>query len=166
MSVNREHVDVRVRNRTLWIGTDAYPLHTVARVTAAELEPDRMTAVRQYAVTVALWLFPATIVSAVTPDAASVVVTVTALTWFTARTVALGRSLRATRYELRIDTHGRTHRLLVGDNLTTISEIGFRITEAINDPTLEFHVRTETIRSPESRSHPQREEPTDRLNLS
>jgi hypothetical protein len=137
-------IDVRVRDRTLWIGPDDYPLRTVTRVTVSDLAPDRVAVVGQYAITVARWLLPAAVLSAVTPDSAAAVVIVTALVWFTTRTAALARSMRSTAYELKLATVTGPHRILVGDDLATIAEIGFRITEAINDPRLEFSIPART----------------------
>jgi len=163
MSIAREPVEIRASNGTLWIGDNAYPLHTLTRATTAELEPNRKAAVERYAVTVAMGLFPATIVSALTPDIISVLVTTTALTWFAIRTVRLVQFLTATLHELTIETTRGRHRALVSDNPRAVSDLAFRITDAINNPHTEFRTRTQRIANSLSPTKPIREEPPDRI---
>ena len=159
MSIRREPVEVRVSDRTLWIGDQAYPLHAVTRATTGEIPPDRRAAVWHYAVTVASWLFPATIASSVTPKAISALITITALSWFAVRTAHLIAFLRTGLYELTIDTTEGPRRALISPNLTALSRVAFTITDAIHDPATEF--RTQVDRIPEDRpaDPPLREEP-------
>jgi len=56
MSVTHTSSEVRLDNGILWIGTEAYPLHTITRVTAAEVRPERTAAVRNYAIAATSWL--------------------------------------------------------------------------------------------------------------
>lgn len=164
MSIAREPVEIRACNGMLWIGQNAFPLHTLTRATTAELTPDRTAAVRHYAVTVASGLFPATIVSALTPEIVSALITTTALTWFTIRTIRLIQLLRATLHELTIETTRGRHRALVSDNRRAVSDLAFRITDAINNPHTEFRTRAHHIANDHSPTKPIREEPPDRIN--
>lgn len=132
MSVTHTSSEVRLDNGTLWIGTDAYPLHTITRVTAAEVHPERTAAVRNYAITAASWLFPATIASAMAPEAVSALITLTALAWFTLRTTALVRYLRTTQHELVIETTSTKHRVLVSADREPVDELAFRIMDALS----------------------------------
>ncbi|MFC4851919.1 DUF6232 family protein [Actinophytocola glycyrrhizae] len=131
MSTKREHLDVGVDGDTLRAGAKAYPLHTVTRAITTEHAPDRGAAVRRYAVTVALGLIPAAVVSALSPDLVSALVTTTALTWFTARTIRLAKAMNRTRYELAVDTTTGRHRILTTDNPHTAAAIAFEITDAL-----------------------------------
>jgi hypothetical protein len=134
MSITHKPIEVRLDNGTLWIGNDAYPLHTITRAIATEVQPERGAAVRQYAITATSWLFPATIASAVTPKAISALITITALTWFTLRTTNLVRYLRTTQHELIIETGTARHRALVSTDPRTIEDLAFRVTDAIQQP--------------------------------
>jgi Family of unknown function (DUF6232) len=132
MSVTHKPSEVRLDNGTLWIGTDAYPLHTITRVTAAEVHPERTAAVRNYAIAATSWLFPATIASAITPKAVSALITLTALAWFTLRTTTLVQYLRTTQHELIIETTSAKHRALVSVDRKPVEELAFRIMDALS----------------------------------
>ncbi len=132
MSVTHTSSEVRLDNGTLWIGTEAYPLHTITRVTAAEVRPERTAAVRNYAVAATSWLFPATIASAMTPKAVSALITLTALAWFTLRTTTLVKFLRTTQHELIIETTSTKHRALVSVDRKPVEELAFRIMDALD----------------------------------
>jgi hypothetical protein len=135
MSVTHKPIDVRLDNGTLRIGNDAYPLHTITRVTVAEVEPERGAAVRHYAITATSWLFPATIASAMTPKAVSALITITALTWFTLRTTHLITYLRTTRHELVVETKTARHQALVSADRKPIEDLALRIMDALDHPT-------------------------------
>ena len=164
MSIAREPVEIRASNGTLWIGDSARPLHTVTRATTTELRPNHRTAVRHYAITVSVWLFPATIVSVASPDAISALVTITALTWFATRTLHLAKFLRTSLYELRLETTSGRHRVLVTDNAKAASDLAFTITDAVDNPTTEFSTRAEHIPPAHETRRPIREEPPNRIN--
>lgn len=159
MSIARESIDVRLHDGTLWIGSRRYPLHTVTRATTTERDPDRGAAVRHYAITVASWLFPATIVSALSPEVISALVTITALWWFAARTSHLVGFLRTPLYELTLETTGGRHRALVSTDPHALSDLAFTITDAIGDPALEFHTRVDRVAGDHPNIRPIREEP-------
>jgi hypothetical protein len=163
MSIARESIDIRLHDGTLWIGSRRYPLHTITRATTTEHRTDRETAVRQYAVAVSSWLFPAAIVSAVSPQAVSALVTMTVLAWFATRTSQLIRFLRTPLHELTLDTTGGRHRALVGTDPHALSDLAFRITDALNDPAMEFHTQVDRVADAHPDIRPIREEPPDRI---
>ena len=161
MSAMREPIDVRVSNQTLRFGDTSLPLHTVRRATTTELEPDRGLAVRTYAVAVAKWLIPAAFVAAVIPEAVAALVNVGALTVFTVSTATLARRLRLRLHELTVETTTGTHRVLVGTDPRTVAALAFRITDALHDPAVEFHIRTENVDPPLTHTGPRRKTPHD-----
>jgi hypothetical protein len=126
--------EVRLDNHTLWIGGDAYPLHTITRVTTSEHGPDRPTAVRHYAIVATSWLFPATIASTMTPKPVSALITLTALTWFTLRTTSLIRYLRTPQHELVIETTTGRHRALTSTDPTPVEKAALQIMDALQHP--------------------------------
>lgn len=134
MSITHKPVEVRLDNGTLWIGTDAYPLHTITRVTTTEADPERRAAVRNYAIAATSWLFPATLASAVTLKAISALITITALAWFTLRTTTLIKYLSTTQHVLIIETATTRHRALASTDRRPIEDLAFRIMDALNQP--------------------------------
>lgn len=134
MSATHKPVETRLDNGTLWIGADTYPLHTITRVTTAEVTPERGAAVRTYALAATSWLFPATTASAITPKPVSVLITITALTWFTLRTTILVKYLRTTHHELIIETTTRTHRALTSTERKPIEDLALTILDALDQP--------------------------------
>ncbi|MGB3443235.1 MAG: DUF6232 family protein [Actinophytocola sp.] len=131
MSGTREHIDVRISGGVLRVGPLGFPLRTITRATTTEVAPDRLAVVRRYAITVVLGLIPAAAVSAVSPEFVSALVTSAALTWFTARTIRLVRSMKQTRYELVIETATGAHRVLNSDDPHAVAAIAFRVVDAI-----------------------------------
>ena len=165
MSAIREPIDIQVSKQTLRFGDTSLPLHTVRRATTTELEPDRGLAVRTYAIAVAKWLIPAAFVAAVTPEAVAALVNIGALTVFTVSTANLARQLRLRLHELTVETTTGTYRVLVGTDPRTVAALAFRITDAIHDPSLEFHIRTENVEPPDTHTGPRQENQARRINL-
>lgn len=161
MPMTREPIDVRVREGTLRFGATSVPLRTVRRATTTELEPDRRAAVRAYALNVAKWLIPAAVVAFVSSATVEALVNLGALTWFTISTVALAGRLRLTLHALAVETTTGTHRVLLSTDPRAVTEMAFRITDAIQDPTVEFHLHTETIHHPDPRPNPRQEDAAD-----
>lgn len=161
MSTMRAPIDVLVSKQTLRFGGGSLPLHTVRRATTTELEPDRGLAVRTYAVAVAKWLVPAAFVAAVVPAAVAALIDVGALTLFTVSTTTLARHLRLRLHELTVETTTGTYRVLVGTDPRTVAALAFRITDALHDPAVEFHIRTENVEPPATHLRPYRKTPHD-----
>ena len=165
MPITREPITVRVRDHTLHVGDARLPLHTVTRATTTELEHDHKVAVLIYALTVTKWLIPAAIAAAVTPEAISALINLGALVWFTTSTVQLVRLLRLRLHELTVATMTGAHRVLVGTDAGALAEVAFRITDAIRDPALEFHLRAENVRLTDAAPQSPQENPTWHSNL-
>jgi len=53
VSYKREVIDIRVSQRILWVGAEAYPLHNIARAQTIKLVPKRGQAFKA----LALWVF-------------------------------------------------------------------------------------------------------------
>ncbi len=161
MPMTREPIDVRVSEGILRFGARSVPLRTVRRATTTELEPDRRATVRAYALNVAKWLIPAAVVAFVSPEAVEALVNLVALIWFTISTVRLAGHLRLTLHELTVETTTGTHRVLLGTDPRALAEIAFRITDAIQDPTVEFHLHAQTIHHTDTRPNPRAEDAAD-----
>jgi hypothetical protein len=145
MSITREPITVHLSAQVLRFGDRSLPLRAITRATTAEIEPDRRAAVETYALGVAKWLMPTAVVSALVPQGVSALMNVAALVWFAISTARLARHVRLRLHELVVETTTGSHRVLVSTHAEAVTELAFRITDAIHDPALEFRVHGETI---------------------
>ncbi|MGH3876242.1 MAG: DUF6232 family protein [Actinophytocola sp.] len=145
MALKHETVDVRISQRILWFGSEAYPVLNITRTKTLKIEPDRGAAIKKYVFSVLLWVLFAGIVSSVAPTAAVVVVDVVVLAWLVVKTMRLVELLKIVLYELNIETAAGSHRGLVSDRSEVVFEIAGRITDAINNPHAEFQMKVENI---------------------
>jgi hypothetical protein len=145
MALRHESIDVRVSQRILWFGTEAYPLHNITRTNSLKLLPNRSAAIRNYLRAVVPPLFVAALVSAAGQAGATVTVWLAALAWLAYKTVKLADFLKIELYELVIETAAGSHRGLVSNDGDMVSDLAIRITDAINNPAAEFQMRVENI---------------------
>jgi hypothetical protein len=145
MSVRHEAINVRVSQRILWFGSEAYPLHNITRTNQLRLYPNRVLALKRYVIMVVLSLFVAAIVASALPGALGIVAVIGVLAWIAYKTIRLIEFLRLTLYELVVETAAGSHRGLVSDNGNVVADLSFRITDAINNPHAEFEMRVENF---------------------
>lgn len=165
MPITREPITVRVSDRTLHVGAVSLPLHTITRATTTEIDRNHKVTVLIYALTVTKWLIPAAIAAAVTPETIAALINLGALTWFTTSTVQLVRTLRLRLHALTVETTTGAHRVLIDTDAGALAAVAFRITDAVRDPALEFHLRAENVRLADADPSPHRENPTWHSNL-
>lgn len=145
MSLRHESVNIRVSQRILWFGAEAYPLHNITRTNTLTLEPKRGAAIRRYAKSVVLWLLATVVVWTVVPTTVAVLVLLAVLAWIVIKTIRLIAFLNLILYELVVETAAGSHRALLSADGKVVSDLSFRITDAINNPLAEFQMRVENI---------------------
>jgi Family of unknown function (DUF6232) len=145
MSVKREAIDVRVSQRILWFGSEAYPLHNITRTNTLMLVPNRGAAIRKHVIWSSLWFFAALVVMNFSPGAFGALVFIGVVGFIVYRTIKLIEFLKLTLHELVVETAAGSHRGLVTDNANVVSDLAFRITDAINNPLAEFQMRVENF---------------------
>lgn len=147
MSVRHESINVRVSKRILWFGSEAYPLPNITRTNTLTLEPQRGPAIRQYLLMVVVVLFAMGIVASAAPGAIAALVIVAGVGWIVFRTIRLVEFLKLTLYELVIETAAGSNRGLITDNPAVVTDLSFRITDAINNPHAEFQLQVENYKA-------------------
>jgi hypothetical protein len=145
MSLRYESIDVRVSQRILWFGNEAYPLHNITRTNFLKLVPNRSAAIRSHLRTVVISLLVAAVLAAFAPPAAATAIIVGVLAWLAYKTYKLVEFLKIELYELVIETAAGSHRGLVSTNGGVVIDLSRRITDAINNPHAEFEMRVENI---------------------
>lgn len=145
MSIKHESIDVRVSQRILWFGSEAYPLHNITRTNTLKLVPNRGAAIKGYVISVVLLLMVAGVVAGLAPAAAGILAFAGALAWIAAKTIRLIEFLNLSLYELVIETAAGSHRGLISDNRDVVGNLATRITDAINNPMAEFQMRVDNI---------------------
>lgn len=145
MSLRHESIDVRVSQRILWFGNEAYPLHNITRTNFLKLVPNRSAAIRSHVRTVLLALVGAGIVAALAPPAAATLVVIGTLAWLAYKTYKLSEFLKVELHELVIETAAGSHRGLISGNGAVVIDLSRRITDAINNPQAEFEMRVDNV---------------------
>ncbi|MFL6119442.1 DUF6232 family protein [Actinophytocola sp.] len=145
MSLSHESIDVRVSQRILWFGSEAYPLHNITRTNTLQLVPNRGAAIRSHVIYVLLWLFGASVVTGMAQNAFGVLVFLAVLAWVVYKTIKLVEFLKLTLYELVVETAAGSHRGLISNNSHVVHDLAIRITDAINNPLAEFQMRVENF---------------------
>lgn len=148
MSYKREVIDVRVSQRILWVGTEAYPLHNIARAQTIKLVPKRGQALKA----LTLWVFLGAVTVGIT-NAVDVTFGVVgfAVAGVTLALIAISAIrlmvalLTPTFYALVIETAGTPYKALVGTDENLVIHIVHRIMAAINNPQAEFQFRVENF---------------------
>lgn len=150
MSLKHDAIDVAVRQRILWIGREAYPLHNISRTGTVKWKPRVGFLIWNYIKFVLLWmLLGGAAAYAVSTYAKSAALATAAgavvLVIIVLKTIRVARLLGFTFYELTIETAGASRRALLSDNEQVVVDLVFRITDAINNPHAEFQVRVENF---------------------
>ncbi|MGB3443237.1 MAG: DUF6232 family protein [Actinophytocola sp.] len=147
MSVKHDVIDVRVSKRILWFGSEAYPLPNITRTNTLKWEPNRPVAIRRFVISTLAWLFAASIVATATPGGLSAIVFVGVVAWRVYRLVKLIEFLNLTLYELVIETAAGSNRGLVSADGQVVTDLSFRITDAINNPHAEFQQQVNIVQN-------------------
>ncbi|MFY1635769.1 DUF6232 family protein [Solwaraspora sp. WMMB335] len=154
MGHSHSTVQVGVRNRTLWVGGEAYPLHNIARVHAREWTPDRGAAVREFAKNVAkpiaAGMFALVLLACLGGDAVPGTVYVGLFLLVggivTVRAVQLIRYVsQQNRYALVVETAGSPHAALVSTDRNVVLGLVGQVVEAIDNPAKEFSLHVEQV---------------------
>ena len=149
----REVINVRVSRRILWVGAEAYPLHNIARATTVRIRPRRMVALGQFlAYALVLLIVSAGVVSSASHRelANAGAGTVTNLVLFLDCALGFVLVVRLVSvlvtpvyHALVIETAGTPYTALVSTDKAVVSELVFRIMDAIDNPEAEFQVQVE-----------------------
>jgi hypothetical protein len=149
-----ETIEIAVRERVLWVGAEAYPLHNIARVSTAELVYRKGRAVARFIGFLLLWVFlgifalVALFVGGVldtdeqTSAATRAVATIVGIILLILFIRLLILLSRRKLWALVIETAGTSHRALVSRDRALLDGLVQRIVFAINNPTApaaQFH---------------------------
>jgi hypothetical protein len=146
-------IDVGVRQRILWIGGEAYPLHNIARAQTVRLVPRRASAVGAFVMAVLLWVVLGVggavalrfaEVSRSDLDTLTGYIVIGVLVLIVFSTIRLVVALaRRTLYALVIETAGAPRTAVISPNEALLDQLVHQIMEAINNPRAEFRQQVE-----------------------
>lgn len=144
-------IDVRVSQRILWIGGEAYPLHNIARAQTVKLVPRRGSAVGEFVKAVLLWIalgVGGTValryaeVPGLDQDTLAGYILIGALVLIAFSTIKLLVALaRPTLYALVIETAGTPRTAVISPDEPMLNQLVHQIMLAINNPQAEFQQR-------------------------
>jgi hypothetical protein len=138
---HRQTITVQVKDKVLWIGSDAYPVQNIARAQARKLIPGkRQSPVWPFVKTLARWLVVGIVASIVVALAHlgsrwNAVVWLVVLVFIAFAVVRMIRDLRKRDipyYSLLIETAGTPREALISDSEEVINTIIGEIMRAIN----------------------------------
>lgn len=141
-----EVIDVRVSQRVLWVGAEAYPLHNIARARTVKVVP--RPALSLYLGVIVLWIVLGIFLAGLlgfglTIRHGLVVVLIAAIVGVI--TIKLLPTLSKTFYALIIETAGRPYSLLVSADETLVTRLVHQIMDAIDNPQTEFQLQVENV---------------------
>jgi hypothetical protein len=153
ISSTRKDVEVRISRRTLWVGSQAYPLAHVTRVRPLEIKPRRGAIIKEYirqaGSCVLLGLVGLAFLACIgktVPPAVISTVELLILAVLVGLTVRLIRRLTiATLYVLSISTSGSPHAAVASLERDVIYDLANRVVDAIDDPALEYRIHVENV---------------------
>lgn len=155
MSYKRSDIQVRVSRKILWVGSEAYPLHNIARAQTIKLVPKRSAAVGSYLGSVIFCValaVAAGVVAAKATGLPSAGLTalhgaqLAALVLFLLSTVRLIMRLsQRAFYALIIETAGTPRRALVSPRRDEVTRLVDMIMDAIDNPYAEFKMTVESV---------------------
>ena len=150
MAPKHEAIDVRVGQQILWIGSDAYPLRNISRASTTKWTYRRGVTTWNYLKSVMLLAVGGALMAGILAvleisKALPGLVIFAVLALLVVRTIRLILMLRLTLYELVIETSGASRRALASLDRSVVVDLVVRITDAINNPHAEFHMRVENF---------------------
>ncbi|GIJ48332.1 hypothetical protein Val02_52180 [Virgisporangium aliadipatigenens] len=151
MTHGSDKIQVRVHNRILWVGDDAYPLPNIASVRPKTIVPRRWAAVREFVVRVARpagYIAGGTIVLAClgdkAPFALQLALALVSGIVLAPHVVRLVRRLRQPwLYALLIGVGSGQTAFVINSDRAIVHDLMERIVHAVNHPTAEFSVTVE-----------------------
>jgi len=143
MSVKHEPIAVRVSQRILWFGSEAYPLHNITRTNTLVITANRSAAIRRFVISAGLSLVFGLMVLGVSPGVFSGLIFAGVLAFIVFRAIKLSELLKLKLHELVIETAAGSHRGLVTNSQQVVKDLAFRITDAINNPMAEVQMQIE-----------------------
>jgi hypothetical protein len=146
MAVEQDVIDVRVSQRILWIGSDAYPLQNISRVGTDTWQPQGGVFVMNFMKPVMPWLVMGSIAAILVgltglPRGLLALVVLSVLALAVAKIIQLVALMNSTFHELSIDTSGASRTALISKDQAVVQELVARITDAINNPMAEFQMQ-------------------------
>lgn len=152
-----EMIEVRIHQRVLWIGPEAYPVQNIARVSTAEVVYRKGAAIGRFFGHLLLWpflgmvalvaLFAADVLETddQTNTAIAVVGSIVGLLVLIELlrmvNVISGRRLWA----LVIETAGTSHRAVVSSNKQQLDQVVHTVVSAINNPSVEYSMHVQNL---------------------
>lgn len=143
-------INVRISKRVLWVGSQAYPLHNIARVQGMPVRPDHRKSAAsktlQGCLGGILALFGIGLIISVT--IANRVGGLVLLVLIVAAGYGVMTKLRRpqeTYFALVIETSGNPHRVLVSRDRDAVFGLVHQITDAIDNPQAEFDTQINNV---------------------
>lgn len=153
MFYRRNMISIRVSRRVLWVDSEAYPLHNIARVTTKTLKPSFAKILKLvgrwvlvvYVVLMGFALYATegqtTLVGLIMPA-----VLLFLATLLVSGLIRLFMSVtRKSLHQLNIETAGSPYAVLASPNEELVTQISQSIMEAIDNPQAEFQFQVENF---------------------
>lgn len=147
-----ETIDVQVRDRVLWIGSDAYPVNNISRTQARQLTIKRKPAWGKFWKSILKWLVIAIVAAigaaAVNFRSANNIIWVAMLAIVIINVIRLLVDLSKNDqiyYALVIETSGASRTPIVTRNQAVIHEIIDQVMRAINGEAIQFYQQVSVI---------------------
>jgi hypothetical protein len=153
MKVKHTYVDFKISRRTLWVGSKAYPLHMITSVEPIEVTPNRTWIatefLKQAGATIGLGIVGSLVLSCMGTSAPRPLWTVLALVVSGLLAIHIVRLVNRLKlgsvYILSVRNAGTRHAALVSTNRKLISDLTFRVVDAIDNPKAEFELRVDHL---------------------
>lgn len=145
-----ETIEVGVHERILWVGSEAYPLQNIARVSTGEVVHRKGAAIGKFIGFSVRWLFLGLVALVVlfvvdvlrtdeqTNTAIKVAGAIVGLLVLVQFIRLLSVLSRRKLWALIIETAGTSHRAVISDDKSLVDTLVRKIVTAINDPTATF----------------------------
>jgi hypothetical protein len=156
-TVKSETIEVRIHQRVLWIGSEAYPVQNIARVSTAKVVYRKGAAVSRFIGYFFLWLVLGIVALVVlfasgvleTDDQTSTATVVIGSIVGILILIQFGRMVNVISgrrlWALVIETAGTSHRALVGTNKQELDRLVHEIVSAINDPSASYSMHVQNL---------------------
>jgi hypothetical protein len=145
MGSANQTVTVRVSRRVLWIGSEAYPLHNIARVQGVKIIHQVIDTGRAMTILLILGVVIAGGAFAMGQSAAHAVGIAVIAAFVIGVFFLLSTQQKKFEYALIIETSGTPHRALVSSDQGVITDLVARIIDAISNPQAEFQVQVSNV---------------------
>ncbi|UVS76966.1 DUF6232 family protein [Actinokineospora sp. UTMC 2448] len=144
MANRRGVIEIAVRERFLWVGEEAYPLHNIARVWSTPVRPDVRRALGRFLATCAFGVLVG-MAGAYLSGMSAMGGALFLIVAFVGLLVLIITLARRTRYGLIVETTGPPYALIVSRDEAQVGGLVKQIAHAINNPQAEFHYVIENL---------------------